>query len=275
MVDLFDWDTSDYSPDYNDFNGFENFSYNNMDFFGFEDDEEDEERVLPPVIVTAPLVVSSGLIGLPLIGLLAPALPFGEPIDIAPEDIFPELTPCLEGLFEYFNAADFPDGVDMPALRDLVASVADEMFNASRNSVPNVPNAFVEYAAFAVQYADGSLGLSNTFTDLNSDDVNLTGPDASQFLSSLGAGDTIVGIIHTQNNSGLASPADATAFSRLAAALDRAGLPVNVALDGVNYIVGPDGEVRELAAGTYDGSSSDTEGPRIDENGNLQCGGSN
>ena len=121
----------------------------------------------------------------------------------------------MQSLFDYLGFADFPDGVDMTALRESAGSIAGEMFAASRNAVPDVPNSFVEYAAFAIRYADGSIGLSPQFTDLNSDSVNLTGPDAVNFLQTLEQGDAIIGIIHTQSNSALPSPMDATAFSRL------------------------------------------------------------
>lgn len=271
-MDLYeDWSSTDINNYLNNFNDFNDLMFNQLNSFFGDDEEEDEERVLPPVIVTAPPIVNTNGGGLPFGIFGPPLLPFLPAPFIDPGDLLPDVPDCVDDLIGYILGADFPDGVDMGEVRDAVNGIVNDMFNASRNALPDIPNAFVEYAAFVVQYADGTIGVSTPFSDLSSDTVNLTGPEAAEFLVSLEAGDRIVGLIHTQSQSNLASVADAGAFAGLAAALANAGLPVEVALDGVNYIIGPDGQLREYASNTYDGSEADSEGPSVDENGNLQC----
>ncbi len=132
-----------------------------------------------------------------------------------------------------------PEGID--EMRGLVDAAADDLRSLSDNAIPGP--ASVEYGAFIIRGADGVVRMPEPFTSMDSGTIPAEDIIAAA-IQAMGPGDTLIGFVHTHQNSGAASVDDALATnSTLPNAAAAAGASSTPWL--VNYIVGPDGNVQE------------------------------
>ena len=191
------------------------------------------------------------------------------PVMIPDIPISPDLVNCLSDILDYLDGANFPENVDMRQMRDVAENIATDLVSLSNSQLPELGNPFVEYGAFLIRNPDGSVTTSAPFTELSSDQINLTSGQALTQLLAVGSDSVIVGIIHTHSVSPLPSAGDFSAVSTLINALSTAGISISVDPDATLYIIGPDGEIREYARGS-NGGDTNRLGVTIDENGDFE-----
>lgn len=127
-------------------------------------------------------------------------------------------------------------------MRSLVQNAASELKELS-NSLVSGENLFVEVGSFLILDQNNRVHLTDPFTSYNSDEILIDDIyDAANQL--MGEGDTLIGFVHTHSQSPFASQNDALASnSTLYHAAEDAGATYHGYV--MNYIVGPDGGVKE------------------------------
>lgn len=147
-------------------------------------------------------------------------------------------------------------------MRDEVAAHSDYLRYLSDTAFPA---AAVEFGAFLIRDASGEVRMSDPFTSGNSQNIE-AGDILAAAQASIGAGDTLVGFVHTQRSSGTA---DASQYDALATAftLPQAAAHAGAAADPnlMNYIIGPNGEVKEYTKAAMMDANRENNGTDLEE----------
>jgi hypothetical protein len=113
--------------------------------------------------------------------------------------------------------------------------------------------------------------MSAPFTSGNSDTIRVDDIESAA-RSSMGAGDTLVGFVHTQHVSGTANASQGDALATLTT-LPNAAIGTGASSDSnmMNYIIGPNGEVQEYSRAAILDAGRETNGTDLED---ARSGGS-